>query len=208
MSSTNRGGTRSPADRYETQPWCVLRFLEKVTLPGGKWLEPCAGGGAIIEAVNGFPHGLDIEWSAIEPNPDDRERLITLVGNEDSVRTRCLWESWEWIRVIKPTVIFTNPPFRHTAAFLEFCDTLPPHTLVMLNRLNFLGSETRSKRLRSFMPDVYVLPNRPSFTGKGTDSIDYSWIVWPPERKRGSASVQVLSTTPASERRFNATTTS
>lgn len=27
-------------------------------------------------------------------------------------------------------------------------------------------------------PDVYVLPQRPSFTGKGTDSTSYAWFVW------------------------------
>ena len=32
-------------------------------------------------------------------------------------------------------------------------------------------------------PDLYVLPNRPSFTKNGnTDSIEYAWFVWGHDR--------------------------
>lgn len=42
--------------------------------------------------------------------------------------------------------------------------------------------------MRSHTPDIYVLPNRPSFSGKGTDSIEYAWFVWRKENKYGMAS--------------------
>ena len=55
-------------------------------------------------------------------------------------------------------------------------------TLVKLNkllRINFLGSQKRYDFWQQFPPDgLYVLSKRPSFTGKGTDSIDYAWFVW------------------------------
>lgn len=45
-------------------------------------------------------------------------------------------------------------------------------------RLNFLGSKKRCKWLQADMPDVYVLPNRPDFTGDGGDATEYAWFVW------------------------------
>jgi hypothetical protein len=64
VSATKRGsGVRTPDDAYETPAWCVQRLLEKLQLPGGNWLEPGAGDGAIIKAVGcGFPGVRGIPW--------------------------------------------------------------------------------------------------------------------------------------------------
>ena len=49
----------------------------------------------------------------------------------------------------------------------------------MLLRLNYLGSANRHSFMSQHAPDLYVLPNRPSFKANGaTDSIDYAWFVW------------------------------
>jgi len=48
----------------------------------------------------------------------------------------------------------------------------------MLLRLNFLASERRQEWMKTDTPDVYVLPNRPSFRGKGSDATEYAWFVW------------------------------
>jgi hypothetical protein len=47
------------------------------------------------------------------------------------------------------------------------------------------------------MPDIYVLPNRPDFSGGGGDSCEYAWFVWSPFAR---GSVSVLPTTPKSVR--------
>lgn len=74
--------------------------------------------------------------------------------------------------------------------------------VVALERLNFLEGEARNAWLREQAPDVYVLPNRPSFTGDGTDSIAYAWFVWPAgQHDRTSGRLEILPSTPAAERR-------
>ena len=74
----------------------------------------------------------------------------------------------------------------------------------MLLRLNFLGSQERSDYLREHMPDIYVIPNRPSFTGGKTDSIEYAWFVWSKYNdygKNSSGKIVILETTPANIRK-------
>jgi hypothetical protein len=73
--------------------------------------------------------------------------------------------------------------------------------VVMLLRLNFLGSGKRAAFFAREMPDIYVLPDRPSFTGRGTDATEYGWFVWTPERGRRAGKVEVLAETPPAQRR-------
>ncbi len=73
--------------------------------------------------------------------------------------------------------------------------------VVHLLRLNFFGSEKRNTFFQSNMPDVYVVPDRISFTGDGkADSIEYMFAVWGPERRR-QGKICVLNHTPVAERR-------
>jgi hypothetical protein len=74
----------------------------------------------------------------------------------------------------------------------------------LLLPLNWLGGDARGKWLRAvpmYCPDLYVLPNRPSFTADGaTDSLNYAWMVWDPGNDR-RPTWTVLDSTPADERR-------
>ena len=197
MSSTNRGSTRRSADVYLTPAWCVHRLLEAVELPGTRWLEPSAGIGDIIRAAH--PRHPGIEWTAVELHG---ECLPSLSEHADEVICPADFLELEFIGRFDG--ILTNPPFSsalpYIRASLEIADWV-----VMLLRLNFLGSARRNRFFRDQMPDVYILPNRPSFTGDGrTDSIEYAWFVWPPpaQRARRRGAVQVLATTPVRERRL------
>lgn len=200
MSSTNRGSRRSPADFYPTPAWCVTRLLEAAVLPGGHWLEPCAGDGALIRACNAYRS--DLCWSAAELRPSCAPELDVLVGSSDRVHIGDLLESVDWIRAQSPDVIITNPPFRLAR---EVMSVLIGHgaTVVLLLRLNFLASAQRAPFMRRHPPDVYVLPNRPSFVSGGrTDSVEYAWFVWPDSgASRASGQLQVLAPTPVQERR-------
>jgi hypothetical protein len=99
------------------------------------------------------------------------------------------------LRSTRPDVILTNPPYSRAFEFLEKALSEAPH-VAMLLRLNFLGSEKRAKFFQRTPPDIYVLPNRPSFARGHTDSCEYGWFVWGPERERVSGIVSVLDTTP------------
>lgn len=200
MSSTNRGGKRAPSDFYRTEPYCVRRLLEAVKLPGGVWLEPSAGDGAIIKAVNSLRS--DVRWFACDIRKQTRNPLVALVG-EEQVEIR------DFLTAPAPAtkidVLLTNPPFSLAEEFLVHGLKFA-HWVVLLLRLDFLGSVRRSELLRSNMPNVYELPNRPSFgknkNGKrGHDSNEYAWFIWPPWRNRTQGIVKILALTSQEERK-------
>jgi len=193
MSSTT--GDRIENDDYPTPPWAVERLIEKVWLPRGRWLEPAAGAGQLIAAVNGLRLGID--WTAIELQKKHAPQLAELTSSYD---VRDFFEvSKRWLddpgddRDLYPfDVAITNPPYSHALEFLKACRMLAPFVCMLL-RVGWLeggaSDETaeRAEWLDEDMPDVHILPNRPPFskskkTGKwGTDSATYAWCVWRPD---------------------------
>jgi hypothetical protein len=206
MSATNRGAVRADKDFYPTNSWIVHRFLEAwqprdLARP---WLEPCAGEGSIIGAVNEIWKG--VSWHAVELNGDG-----AVVEKLSAAGARTIWPGWDFLKwepqgmmhaVTRPyAVAFTNPPYsiawdviKHAMQFAE--------QVVMLLRVNFLGSEGRAAWLKEHTPNMYILPNRPSYGvnehgRKGTDATEYAWYVWDATRRRGQpGTVQILNLTP------------
>jgi hypothetical protein len=175
MSSTNRSAERIEADNYPTPAWCVKALLKNIHLRGGCWLEPAAGDGAIIRAVNAVRD--DVMWDAVDIR---RECLEQLTGMENVNRA---WMGYDYLQAApfkKPQydVIITNPPFSHALEFVQ--NSIGRGVaVVMLMRLNWLSSKSRNQFVCDHTPSVYVLPRRPSFTaGGGTDSCEYAWMVW------------------------------
>ncbi len=194
MSATGRGAERNADDFYETPAWCVHRLLEAVPLPGGNWLEPAAGHGAIIRAVN----RSDVNWTAVDIRHEAGEHLLKYVRPIE-VKTGIDFLAGGWTPDRR--VVITNPPYSVALAFIRHALSLAPY-VVMLLRLNFLGSAKRATVFAGDMPDVYVLPNRPSFSPDGkTDSVEYAWFVWTPQRYRSRGMIQVLAQTPRAERK-------
>lgn len=201
MSSAGRK-PRAEHDFYETPAWCVHRLLEGCSAlrrGGSCWLDPATGRGAIIDAVNSFEPQTVRSWRGFEINPAQVALLNARLPGVVQLRD---------FRDVPPEpgyfdVIITNPPFSLAHEYIEHAWAWSPQILVLLLRLNFLASEGRAAFLRTHPPDVYVLPNRPSFTGDGsTDSIEYAWFVWHPTApSRVSGRLQVLAVTPRAERR-------
>lgn len=209
MSSTNRGAERRTDDAYETPPWAVHRLLDTGIFDtewDATWYEPACGSGAIIRAVNGWM----ARRAGVEPGvvvrpglwyaQDIRPAAVTAVADVVDVAEEgdFLTSPMEF----EPEVIITNPPYSLAEEFVQQSLKLCRGHVAMLLRLAWLSSEARAPFMRAQAPDVYVLPNRPSFTGGTTDSADYAWFVWPhtPYRKRERGIVQVLASTPREKR--------
>lgn len=223
MSSTKRGGQRSPADNYPTPNWCVHRFLEEwppgERMPVGRWLDPGAGEGNIIYSAQEWlreqialgvesrlhnlhlpPRAEDIIWDAVELRKECKPFLEKLTSGSIAIA--------DYFENGPPTpeyysVILTNPPFSLAPQFIERSLDANCRFVVMLLRVNYLGSEARNDFMRRHAPDLYVLPNRPSFKLTGeTDSIEYGWFVWDKENlNHGFGSVRLLKTTPIDVRK-------
>jgi hypothetical protein len=194
MSATNRSDVRDELDRYDTPEWCVRRLLDVDPLfshprDGGRWLEPSAGCGAIVHAVDVWRNGADLlfpHWTQLDIAPR-REGIVAT----DFLSAR-FSSGFD--------VIIGNPPYRLAEDFARRCVGLADTTALLL-RLNWLASAKRAPWLQEHTPSVYVLPNRPSFSANGkTDATDYAWFVWR-RNDRSSPEVRILATTPASERR-------
>lgn len=188
MSATGRSDVRVVADVYPTPSWCVRRLLEAVELPGGDWLEPAVGEGAIVRAVNEVRD--DVRWSGVEI------RDVPAIGDPDGLYCGDFLKFDPYRRW---SVCITNPPYSLAREFIEHAWPMADH-VAMLLRLNFLGGEKRATAMRKHPPDVYVLPNRPSFTGHGTDATEYCWMVWRTRERRQHGIVRVLASTPRTER--------
>lgn len=221
MSSTNRGGQRSEADFYVTPPWVIHRFLDRKqlyyadeaerkqkewqNLPGGRWLEPCAGDGELIRTVNS--RRSDIIWSAAELREEMKPNLEPLVHDQLYLGD-FLGLNLEAFGGKKFDVAITNPPFNIAMAVVKKCMEVANMTIMLL-RLNFWGSDERQVFMKRFPPHTYVLPNRPMFSlnkkGKpGTDSPEYAWMVWNDPQWFETATcgdIEVLNRTSKEERR-------
>lgn len=206
MSATNRGAERIENDAYETPRWVVDRLLEGLELPAGHWVDPCAGSGEIVRAVNARRN--DVRWSTVELR-DCCEDSLRTIGGLCRVEIGDFFTLPNWRNAVSPNgdidVVIMNPPYSEAERFIRFCYELSP-VVVALLRLNFLASGERREWLNSFMPDVFVLPNRPSFRGRpgfrasASDSTEYAWMIWERGARRSRGLVQVLGLSSKRER--------
>ena len=199
---------------YPTPAWCVHRLLDETYLPPGRWLEPCAGDGAIIRAVRSWTdfgdHG--IAWTAVEIRKQAEQDLeLTLAGakGKRAPGRVIIGDFFEVAETLEPTivrrrwpfdVVITNPPFSLAPQFIETCRTLAP-IVVMLLKLSYFESAERNPLLRHVMPyQNKVLPDRPCFRGGKSDSSAYGWMIWTPD-SGPECRTTALATTPRSIRR-------
>lgn len=177
MSATGRNqDERRKRDYYVTPKNHIRRFLDRALehfpdlLTGGTILDPCAGGDKDHEMR--YPSVIK-EYQHVEP-------ILTWDIREDSKADRIT----DYLTTPAPPVntIITNPPFRHTLAIIQKAlhEDLEDGYLVLLTRLNFLGSQKRRGFWHHHLPRrIYVHPQRPSFTEDGgTDATEYMHVVW------------------------------
>lgn len=180
-------------DFWPTPPWCVDALLDVLDLPGGRWVEPSAGSGAIIQAVNA--RRCDVRWLAVEQR-EETHRALEATGASVAIGdflTLPIDQRFD--------VAILNPPFSHAFAFVRRCLDLADH-VVAFERAPWIGDAAeRADYFRETMPDEYRL-GRVCFDGKGTvDSVPSSWFYWRPgDRRRTSGSLTLLRRPPPRER--------
>ena len=182
---------------YPTPASAILPILETdlLALPGGRWIEPCAGTGRIITTVNEFRG--DVHWRAFEIDPRLGPVLSTTIRQGVDLLEPCgdfVHGPFDWTGPRAAVCLF-NPPFSLALQFVIAAFERADHVL-MLQRLNWLAS-ARASWLRAHQPDVLALAERPSFTPDGkTDSAEYGWFYWPPgDRRRRVGRVAMLAPT-------------
>ena len=194
MSRAKAFKDRVPGEAYYTPSWCVRRMLEALSLPPGAWLEPAVGNGSIVRAVNEVRgdiewHGCDISPSVVVCHryacPVDVREFKSQVPSE--------WPS-------RYSVLLTNPPFSLAEDFLRL-GLQVANKVVLLLPLKWLESAERSGLLDKNMPDVFVLPNRPSFADGKTDVTAYAWMHWDSRNPRSHGTIERLAITPLEERK-------
>jgi len=168
MSATNRNSQRDPRDWYRTPAWAVQELLG--SLPAFyPTLDPCAGDGAILEAIAGvYPDSAVVGVEKDEELTAVAQKRGVAVVQGDGL-------SLDWVG----ETVLMNPPYRDAESWvrkgIEEADSV-----ACLLRLGFLSSLKRHPLFSDHPPSlVLVFSKRPSFRDDGkTDACDYAWIVW------------------------------
>jgi len=200
MSKTT-GKNRITNDRYLTPPWAIKRFVEEFPWSARfgdegtiRAIEPAYGEGNIIRVLNEHPQLQYFEWQAI----DIQEPEFDLPNNTDFSRNNFLDVDFGEDNF---DLLITNPPFSLAMEYVTKGLKIAEHVILML-RLNFLGSHKRNKFFRENMPNTYVLPNRVSYTANGkADSCEIAWMHWDRENLADFGMQRILKDTPAEERK-------
>jgi hypothetical protein len=173
LSATNRGSKRVEADFYPTPISVIQTFLSNYKIKDGTILEPCAGNGNFIKAIREF--GYDNYIIANELRENESNNLIESGANKVYTYNFLENEINEY-----PTTIITNPPYSLAEEFVKKCkEQFPKSEIIMLLRLAFLESKKRFSFWQQYpVNKLYILSQRPSFTGHGTDATAYAWFVW------------------------------
>lgn len=197
MSSTNRGGQRETSDYYKTPVDKIIQFFHALQQDCGPFdfvrhiLDPCAGG-TIDKETMSYPEA--IMKSGMFPNVRGVDTLdirpdspAVLEGDYLKLDNGGYTSDFQ--------LIITNPPFSHALPIIRKAlrevkpDLNRGGYVVMLLRLNFLGSESRQDLWRENPPHfIYVHAKRMGFLGhrtdlptktrNATDSIEYAHFVW------------------------------
>jgi len=177
MSSTLRGYDRHKSDYYITpvkeieNMFLLLNKLYGIDFFNNKViLDPCAGGDASHDMP--YPYVIQKMYN---------KNVTTIDIREDS-RADIKADYLKYKLKESPDIIITNPPFNIALDIIKKAlkDIKEDGKVIMLCRLNFLGSNKRLKFWKHNMPEYIITHSkRMSFTNSGkTDSIEYAHFIW------------------------------
>jgi len=171
---------RSPLDDYETPDevtFALGQFLElKICLV----LEPCAGSGRML-------HAIQTMWPKVQTASSDIKR-----GRDFLKRTR-----------IHEGSLVTNPPYRNGMAqkMVDHALNITDGKVAMLLQSDFIWGQQRGKNfyLNGYRPEmIIVIPWRINFfIGSSNKIIDgqffsHAWVIWPKRSLRASNTTTFL----------------
>lgn len=177
MSAKNRKGPSDTHDAYQTPKWAVRQCLEHIVLKycittPRTILEPSAGRGNVVDGARLFyPEAkifaIDKYVSGEWENADFSTTMDFLDADDGNVKREF-------------DLVIGNPPYSLAQEFIELSCSMG-HVVIFLLRIAFMASGKRAEFWERHPPSgVWVHPNRPSFSNRGTDSADYAWFVWQP----------------------------
>lgn len=180
MSSTNRSSARDKhiSDYYVTPVKSISEFITAFEADYGSLgsfiLDPCAGG----DTHNPMSYPVAL-------NAAGYSNILTIDSRQDSLATISGVDYLDFDITslpVRPDCIMTNPPFNQALELIKkaLADVETGGYVIMLLRLNFLGSKTRFPFWQHNMPMAcYVHSTRMKFLNTGgTDSIEYMHCVW------------------------------
>lgn len=175
---------RRDYDTYLTPDWCIQRLIENFEFECilsnyniNRIMDPCAADGNLLKVIKDFYRGgrrdwqFPIEYEALEIRDTSKnlEAVTKSFAIADFLETPISYED--------ERMIITNPPYSLAREFIEKSMSISSVSVFLL-RMSFLGSIDRSSWLRKLNPDLFILPNRPSFTGEGSDNSEYAWYIF------------------------------
>lgn len=173
ISATNRGTQRIGSDFYATPIPVIKNFLNNYTLKYGDILEPSAGNGNFIKALREYNYQNHI--TAVEIRQEEFNGLRIIADNV-LIEDFLTYKPEKYFKTI-----IGNPPYSIAQEFIEHCFEIADKDteIIMLLRTAFLESKKRYDFWQMHpLNNLYVLSQRPSFTGKGTDATSYAWFIW------------------------------
>lgn len=175
------GAPRILLDAYYTPDALASRLVSVLPIgPGDRVWEPHAGGGAFMRAL--LATGAAVTVSDIDPEAPALRSVMSVKFAGDFLAKPPESEPH------RPTWIAGNPPFRGIEAHIEHALTWAPN-VAFLARAAIMESAGRVDLWRRWpLRKVWILAERPSFTGGGTDSCAYAWF-WFQRGYAGSAEV-------------------
>lgn len=184
---------RREKDAYFTAPALAEHLIARLQRDGwwlgGSVLEPSAGRGAFVRAAQRLAPEPDFVY-ANDVDPIRVEELRQTVDADGFTDLDFLA-----LPASRYELIVGNPPYAMAEKHVEKALSMRSRhgVVAFLLRLGFLESQMRMPFWREHPASkVFVLSERPSFTGGGTDNSAYGFFVWAAGH-RGPTELEVIS---------------
>lgn len=179
---------REALDYYATPPEEVTNILKilNLNLDNATILEPCCGGGHMVEGIYQYNRNAKITAT------DIKERINYFL-TRDAVGDSIMYyygDKYDYLSdeypFDKTDYIIMNPPFSVIIPFVQHSLEIADKGVLMLGRLQFLETESRYEKILKDNPptEIYVYVDRIAcykngdFSQKPNSIQAYAWFYW------------------------------